>query len=370
RPKVVLSKEACTALRLDRRAKSLRFKNALDDAWKQLDDTTKNIATSHHKSIRRVQNDLYIGRGLIRSKRSKLNLWNAFCWKKNKDKENRDLGKAALQSLVRDNKDEYFALSKEEQDKLLTEFVEFKETKTTGIRTSMKSKINDVTHTLKAVENELNSLHCRTGAETILYTTRGSTDLPLRGLVFATEGVENFMGTVMGVDNQDLVNKMEGFAVQGMKGAAKNHKQRVSDTRSEIRDIINRKLQQITGDDRAKMQWVYYYRNVIQRYQVVVEGWPEKIPFTNLSQVSSALPDLQMLLRKWESGATYWKSLSDEEFEELRKEREEKLESGELADQCRRPQSDKGKKRAEMRKSTAQRKQFKSAETISDDNSD
>jgi hypothetical protein len=118
------------------------------------------------------------------------------------------------------------------------------------------------------------------------------------------------------------------------------------------------------------MQWVYYYRNVIQRYQVVVEGWPEKIPFTNLSQVSSALPDLQMLLRKWESGATYWKSLSDEEFEELRKEREEKLESGELADQRRRPRSDKGKKRTEMRKSTAQRKQFKSAETISDDNSD
>jgi hypothetical protein len=90
RPKVVLSKEARTALRLDRRAKSLRFKNALDDAWKQLDDATKNIATSHHKSIRRVQNDLYIGRGLIRSKRSKLNLWNAFCWKKNKDKENRE----------------------------------------------------------------------------------------------------------------------------------------------------------------------------------------------------------------------------------------------------------------------------------------
>jgi len=65
---------------------------------------------------------------------------------------------------------------------------------------------------------QLNSLRCRTGAETILYTTRGSTDLPLRGLTFATEGVEEFMGSVMNIDNQDLVSKMEGFAIRGMCG--------------------------------------------------------------------------------------------------------------------------------------------------------
>ncbi|KAG2112651.1 uncharacterized protein F5147DRAFT_650807 [Suillus discolor] len=244
-------------------------------------------------------------RGPIRSKHSKLNLWNTFCWKKNKDKENYSLGTAALQSLVHDNKDEYFTLSKEEQDKLLTEFVEFKETKTIGVCTSMKSKINDITHTLKAVENEF----------TLSYRCR---DYPLHGIAFATEGIENFMGTVMGVDNQDLVSKIEGFAVQGMK-------------------------EEITGDNCAKMQWVYYFHNVIQHYQVVVEGWPEKIPFTNLSQVSSTLLDLQMLLHKWESGAMYWKSLSDEEFEELCKECKEKL------------KSDKGKKHTE---------------TIGDDNSD
>jgi len=43
-------------------------------------------------------------------------------------------------------------------------------------------------------------------------------DVPLRGVAFATQGVDNFMDTVMGIDNQDLVSKMEGFAIQGMKG--------------------------------------------------------------------------------------------------------------------------------------------------------
>ncbi|KAG1867507.1 hypothetical protein C8R48DRAFT_599185 [Suillus tomentosus] len=367
RSNIVLSKEARAALRLERRTKSLRFKDTLDDTWKQLDDATKLIASSHHKSIRQVQNDLYIGRGLLRSKRSKANLWNAFCWKKNQDKENDSHSKAVLQTLVREHKSEYLALSNEEQVELLAEFTEWKETKKTGVRVTAKSKINNITQTLKAVENELKSLHCRTGAESILYTTRGSMDVPLRGVVFATQGVDNFMDTVMGIDNQDLVSKMEGFAVQGMKGSAKNHQKRVSDKRAEIRDIINRKLQECTGDTGAKMQWAHYFRNVVQRYQVVVEGWPDQIPFTNLSQVSSVLPDLQMLCNRWDDGATYWKSLSDEEFEKLRLEHEEKLKSGVIIDRRRRTRSDKGmKRRSAAIPATTHRKHYKSAETIED----
>jgi hypothetical protein len=65
---------------------------------------------------------------------------------------------------------------------------------------------------------QLNSLRCRTGVETVLYTTRGSTDLPLRGITFATEGVEEFMASVMNIDNQDFVGKMEGFAIRGIRG--------------------------------------------------------------------------------------------------------------------------------------------------------
>lgn len=59
--------------------------------------------------------------------------------------------------LVHDHKDEYHALSKEEQDELLREFAESKETKTTGLRISVKLKVNDITRTLKAVENEVSN---------------------------------------------------------------------------------------------------------------------------------------------------------------------------------------------------------------------
>lgn len=40
----------------------------------------------------------------------------------------------------------------------------------------------------------------------------------MRGSSYATEGVERFVSEVLKIDNTDFVGKMEGFAVQGLKG--------------------------------------------------------------------------------------------------------------------------------------------------------
>ena len=52
----------------------------------------------------------------------------------------------------------------------------------------------------------------------MLFVSRGTTDLPLRGVVFTTPGVENFLEGTMKIDTQDFLAKMEGFAVQGIHG--------------------------------------------------------------------------------------------------------------------------------------------------------
>ncbi|KAG1792380.1 hypothetical protein EV424DRAFT_1280151, partial [Suillus variegatus] len=366
--RVTLSKEARAALTARRRENAHQFRSALGDAWNGLDETVKEIASSHHKSFRRVQNDLCLGQGMMRFKRSKLNAWNTFCWKKRQDnQENGATGKDVLQELVKSHRAEYQELTDDEKAEILLEYSEHKETQVTGIRISTKSKVNDVTQTLKA----LNNLRSRTGAEAILYTTRGSTDLPLRGVAFATEGVDEFMSSVMNIDNQDLISKMEGFAVQGMKGAAKNHQKRCSNVRAAIRHEIQKGLVAITKDENAKMHWANYFRNVVQRYKVVIEGWPANIPFVNLSQASSALPDLEMIRRKWESRAICWREIDDEEFQQLLEERNEKLESGEITDHRRRTRSDKGKKRARSTDGSGRRKKtYKSTETVETDNED
>ncbi|KAG0699292.1 hypothetical protein DFH29DRAFT_809256 [Suillus ampliporus] len=53
------------------------------------------------------------------------------------------------------SKDEYYSLTKEEKANLIEEYMEYKDMKATGQHISTKSKINDVTHTLKAVKNEV-----------------------------------------------------------------------------------------------------------------------------------------------------------------------------------------------------------------------
>ncbi|KAG2740597.1 hypothetical protein P692DRAFT_20851330 [Suillus brevipes Sb2] len=290
-----------------------------------------------------VQNNLCLGQGMMRFKCSKLSAWNAFCWEKWHDnKENGLMGNDVLQELLTDDK----------KAKILLKYCKHRETQATGIQISTKSKVNDVMQTLKAIENELNNLRSRTGAEAILYMARGSMDLPLRGVVFATEGVDNFMVSVMNIDNQDLISKMEGFAVQSMKGmCCKKSSKPCSDVHTAIRHKIQKGLVAITKDPNANMHWANYFRNVVQRYQVVIEGWPANIPFVNLSQASSALPDLEMIHRKWESCAICWKEIDD--------------------DHHRRTRSDKGKKRARSPDGlSCCKKIYKSTETIEMDDED
>jgi hypothetical protein len=84
----------------------------------------------------------------------------------------------------------------------------------------------------------------------------------MKGVLFATPSVENFLEGVMKTHTQDFLGKMEGFAIQGiqgkpmiyiilvchlsqltyMTGAAKNYKQRISSMHMDIRSIINDNL--------------------------------------------------------------------------------------------------------------------------------
>ena len=140
---------------------------------------TENLAATHHKSIHRVQSELHMGSVMAKREHKKTNAWNAFCWKKSQDKENGKTllfcgllctdftrilvdcgtstthGKDVLQDLVHNHHDEYKLLTTQEQKVLIQEFEEFKATKAKGFRVSTKARVNDVTHTLGAVENEV-----------------------------------------------------------------------------------------------------------------------------------------------------------------------------------------------------------------------
>ncbi|KAF8337839.1 hypothetical protein F5887DRAFT_837405, partial [Amanita rubescens] len=99
----------------------------------------------------------------------------------------------------------------------------------------------------------------------------------------------------------------------------------------------------IMKNPEARMEWKHFWRNVVKRYSVKVEGWPQDIPF---SLDSHTLGDLDTLLRKWETGAIYWKTLTAAELKQLDQERNKHIEAGDIpAPTLRCPRSDKGKTR-------------------------
>jgi hypothetical protein len=104
---------------------------------------------------------------------------------------------------------------------------------------------------------------------------------------------------------------------------------------------------ELVNDPSATMRWTHYWRDVVSRHHAIIDGWPDDVPFKNLSDVSSSLPALESLLRKWESGKIFWRALTVAEFNEMDLERNVNIETGTtLEPRPRRTRSDKGKKRS------------------------
>lgn len=94
------------------------------------------------------------------------------------------------------------------------------------------------------------------------------------------------------------------------------------------------------------MQWKFYWRNVVQRYSVKIDGWLDPIKIENFSIAACPIDELRNLLRKWRSGAIYWRSVPQDELEDLHQARELLIADGMIQEPApRRQRSDVGKKR-------------------------
>jgi hypothetical protein len=114
------------------------------------------------------------------------------------------------------------------------------------------------------------------------------------------------------------------------------------------------------------MEWKHYWRNIVQRHQVVMEGWPSNIPFRNLSDASSSLSDLESLLRDWRSGKIHWKQITNRELQDLEQDRDIQIQNGEVdLPSGRRRRSDYGTKRT-RKKGGKSRKEILSDEEQED----
>ncbi|KDQ59630.1 hypothetical protein JAAARDRAFT_56629 [Jaapia argillacea MUCL 33604] len=350
-PRIKLSAEARKILKIQHRTTAMSYQEDLNNAWAEIEAIKDKLAAKYSKSCARVGVDLHGGRGsLTKGRQNKTSAWNAFIWKMRQIMgEGTDPGCGVLTDITQDAnlRARYEATSNKECELYVQELERYKATNAKAQRISARSKTNDIMHTVAAIEDELVNLGLQTNAEAMLVVVKGSTNMTTKPRLFTTERVENFLAGTLKMDPGDFVTHMEGCAIGGLRGAA-NHKNRLSSAWTFLRELINTKLVEVTGDAAATMKWTQYWWDIVTKYRVVVDGWPNSIPFGNLSDVVKTLHEYESLTRKWQKGKIFFKTLSEQEFAEMDEDQQQQIDNGEIDIPTRKTCSDKGQKRVHL----------------------
>ena len=116
------------------------------------------------------------------------------------------------------------------------------------------------------------------------------------------------------------------------------------------------------------MKWKFYWRDIVSKYHVMIEGWPLEIPLGNLSDVATSLPVLERLRHLWNTDKITFRSLNDAEFQKLDEQHSVEIENGEVNPPVpRKIRSDKGKKRKGGDKGDRPKKRVKSKAVVDSD---
>jgi hypothetical protein len=99
----------------------------------------------------------------------------------------------------------------------------------------------------------------------------------------------------------------------------------------------------VTGLQKAIMNYVNYEHSIIQRYKIKLVGWTYK-DFVNPADINTVV-DIRALRDALKTGACHWITLSTQELKDHVQGVETRRENGEVVGKTRKERSDKGVKR-------------------------
>jgi hypothetical protein len=119
------------------------------------------------------------------------------------------------------------------------------------------------------------------------------------------------------------------------------------------------------------MKWKFYWRDIVSKYLVMLEGWPSNIPMANLSEITTSFRILEQLQRLWNTGEMRFCQLTEVKFQELDEAHNRKIANGEVnLPLPRKIWSNKGENRTGGGKHKAQKKQKIMSAVVIDSDSD
>ncbi|KAF8522985.1 hypothetical protein JB92DRAFT_2827420 [Gautieria morchelliformis] len=323
-------------------AKRAAIEADIKEAWDTQDKLAKHLAMKHGIKVESMQARLTRHATTKYGRHTrKASSWNAFLHFHSKE-VNQDLppGQKAwlveLQSM--DSCVAWQKLTKANKEDLVEILEKTRERSAKGIRGHGLAEISDVRHTLNRMEEELKALRARCATSSLAVTVPSKPGLAIGPSYYADEVSERFMEMVYGVSWIDFVTKFNGVG--------KNQNERMCILKTHCVRVIRNVLRpgQITGYPEAEMSYARYESDIVDRYQVVMEGWPLegniRSPFKigtmkALERLTNALEGSKDVARTCQ-----FRRLSDEEYAAHKVARE--ANSGAGNDRPRKEHADKG----------------------------
>ncbi|KAG9086849.1 hypothetical protein FS749_003327 [Ceratobasidium sp. UAMH 11750] len=294
-----------------------------------------------------VRSQLYRSNNHAEKKRGP-SLWNGFLWTiADEANEGRQVGeKAKINSLVTDEvRERYRNLSDEERAEILAKHREYRDANSKGRYITDKSDHHAAMSKIKSVNKTLHSLYEQHDAHFLLIVVRGSPTSYLKPQIISTTEADKFW-TLSGIqDVHAWATRLEAFCTGGILDLLSKDAQSGSHIRGQIRTLLGQKLVSITGDVKATMSYAKYERDIVDKYNVVLEGWPFST-IRNLADERASNSELAQLYQRLLNGGCYFRELTQEEIDE-RSARD--VSAADSTRKLRAPRSDKGVKRGPQR---------------------
>ncbi|KAL0576684.1 hypothetical protein V5O48_005311 [Marasmius crinis-equi] len=217
-------------------------------------------------------------------------------------------------------------------------------------RPSMREKMADVARTVNRVMTMMQGLKTQNGIEFIGLLVKNRPEAFMNPKWLATDGrIHDYLSLILrGWDPAYIGKKVEAFAVAGCDAAKifKSQKDQAEALKRHVTRLIQDGLDTTCGTENQAMQYERFDTTITLRYRVIVEGWPQGIPFQKPSAFGGALDPLFRLRNAWQAGEAHFRKMGEEEFQKWQAERAEKIRTGDIVPKTRKKRSDAGVKRS------------------------
>ncbi|OBZ76475.1 hypothetical protein A0H81_02991 [Grifola frondosa] len=223
-----------------------------------------------------------------------------------------------IDQLTREISAIWQAMTKEEQiaatDDYIVEISDQRETKALAKHNVPLNAFHDVRATLASVQRELEMLSERSGIEIVLLAARSNHEQFNQPFAFvSSQRVSDFFNLLFKTPVLDVVIRLEAYCISGVEGVVNNYQEELIALKKRTSALILEKLCQSSGNRKiSRMSYTNFDTQITEKYSVVIKNWP-LAKFCSPGDLGSRT-ELQVLFQAWESGATHFAKLSNNEM--------------------------------------------------------